>query len=68
MKSLVLDIDDNVYEKFINFLKIFPKNKFKIIEEIPCSKELERELKKRKKEIASGHVLTHKKIWENAGI
>ncbi len=68
MKSLVLNIDDNVYEKFLNFIKIFPKNKFKIVDEIPCSKELERELKKRKKEIASGEVLTHSEIWENAGI
>ena len=68
MKSLVLNIDDNVYEKFLNFIKTFPKDKFKIVDEIPCSKELERELKKRKKEIASGEVLTHSEIWENAGI
>ncbi len=68
MKSLVLNVDDNVYEKFINFLKIFPQNKFKIVDEIPCSKELERELKKRKNEIASGKVLTHSEIWENVGI
>ncbi len=68
MKSLVLNIDDNVYEQFLNFIKIFPKNKFKIVDEIPCSKELERELKKRKKEITSGEVLTHSEIWENAGI
>jgi hypothetical protein len=68
MKSLVLNIDDNVYERFLNFIKIFPKSKFKIVDEIPCSKELERELKKRKKEIASGEVLTHSEIWENAGI
>ncbi len=68
MKSLVLNIDDKVYEKFLNFIKTFPKNKFKIVDEIPCSKELERELKKRKKEIASGEVLTHSEIWESAGI
>jgi len=68
MKSLVLSVDDNVYEKFINFLKIFPQSKFKIVDEIPCSRELEKELKKRKKEIASGDVLTHSEIWENAGI
>jgi hypothetical protein len=68
MKSLVLNVDDNVYEKFVNFLKIFPQTKFKIIEEIPCSHELERELKKRKKEITDGKVLTHDELWENAGI
>jgi len=66
MKSLVLNIDDNVYDKFIDFLKIFPQNKFKIVDEIPCSKELERELKKRKKEIAKGEALTHDEIWKNA--
>ncbi len=68
MKSLVLSVDDNVYEKFVNFLKIFPQSKFKIVDEIPCSKELEKELKKRKKEIASDNVLTHSEIWKNAGI
>ncbi len=59
MKSLVLDIDDNVYEKFINFLQILPKNRIKIVEEIPCSSKLEKELRKRKKEVLSGDVPTH---------
>jgi len=68
MKSLVLNVDDMVYEQFVNFLRIFPKNKFKIIEEIPCSKKLERELKRRKKEIADGETLTHAELWEDAGI
>lgn len=68
MRSLVLNVDDNVYENFINFLKILPQNKIKIVEDIPCSKELETELKERKKEIANGKVLTHDELWENAGI
>ena len=68
MKSLVLNVDDRVYEIFVNFLKIFPQNKLRIVEEIPCSKELARELKKRKKEVANGQVLTHSELWEDAGI
>lgn len=55
-----------MYERFVNFLKILPKNKFKIIEEIPCSKDLERELKKRRKEIADGKVFTHTEFYKNA--
>lgn len=68
MKSLLLTVDDNVYEKFVNFLKTLPPNKFKIVEEIPCTKKLERELKKRKKEITDGKVLTHNEFWEDTGI
>jgi hypothetical protein len=68
MRSLVLNVDDNVYENFINFLKILPQNKIKIVEDIPNTEELERELKERKKEIANGKVLTLDELWGNAGI
>jgi len=68
MKSLVLNVNDNVYEKVIDFLKLLPQNKIRIVEEIPCSKELAAEIKKRKREIAAGKVLTHDELWDHAGV
>lgn len=67
MRSLVLDVDDNVYDKLVNFLKILPKNKIRIVEDIPCSKTLEEELIHRKEEISAGEVLAHDEFWESAG-
>lgn len=68
MRSLVLNVDDTVYEKLVNFLKILPENKLKIIEEIKCSKKLEQELIERKKEITNGDTLTHDELWGSASL
>jgi len=68
MRSLVLNVDDTVYDKLVNFLKILPENKIRIIEEIKCSKQLEKELVERRKEIAEGDTLSHDELWGSAGL
>lgn len=68
MRSLVLNVDDTVYEKLVNFLKIMPKNKIRIVEEIKCSKQLEEELLERRKEIAEGDTLSHEELWGSTGL
>jgi hypothetical protein len=68
MRSLVLNVDDTVYERLVNFLKILPENKIRIIEEIKSNKQLEEELIVRRKEIAEGETLTHDELWGSAGL
>ncbi len=68
MRSLVLDVDDTIYEKLVNFLGILPKNKIKVVEDIHCSKRLEKELIERKREISRGETLGHDEFWESAGV
>lgn len=44
MKTIVLEIDDDIFERVIAFLKIFPENKMKVIsdkEHIPFVNEEE---------------------------
>ena len=68
MRSLVLNIDDTVYDKLVSFLKILPENKVRIIEEIESVKQLEEELIERRKEIAEGDTFSHDEIWGSAGL
>lgn len=68
MRSLVLDVDDAVYDTLVNFLKIFPKNKIRVVEEIKSSKQLEEELMERRKEITEGDALTDDEFWGSAGL
>ncbi|MGD2092020.1 MAG: hypothetical protein PVH61_37970 [Candidatus Aminicenantes bacterium] len=68
MRSLVLNVDDTVYDKLVNFLKILPENKVRIMEEIKCSKQLKEELLERRKEIAQGDTLTHDELWGSTGL
>ena len=68
MRSLVLSVDDTVYDKLVNFLKILPESKIRIIEEIKSSNQLEEELFERRKEITEGETLTHDELWGSAGL
>ena len=67
MKSIYLNVEDNMYQKVIRFLQSLPNNKIKIIEEISCSAELKEELLRRKEEVEKGEVLSHEKFWEGSG-
>lgn len=68
MRSLVLNVDDTVYDKVVDFLKILPENKIRIMEEIKCSQQLKEELIERRKEIAQGDTLSHDEFWGSAGL
>jgi len=68
MKSLYLNVEDNVYRKVIDFLKSMPKNKIKIVEEISCSEQLTEELLMRKEEVNRGEVLSHEEFWDGTGV
>jgi hypothetical protein len=68
MRALVLNVDDKVYDKLVNFLKILPGDKIKIVEEVLCSKKLERELTERKKEVTTGETIAHEEFWGSVGI
>ncbi|OPY72593.1 MAG: hypothetical protein A4E64_02851 [Syntrophorhabdus sp. PtaU1.Bin058] len=67
MRSLYLSVDEHVYGKLVDFLKLLPAKQIKI-EEIACSKELKKEIAERKKEIRRGEFITHKKFWDKIGV
>lgn len=33
MKAIYLNVEDNIYQKVIDFLKLLPKNKIKVVED-----------------------------------
>ncbi len=68
MKSLYLNVEDNIYRKVIDFLNLLPKSKIKIVEEISGSEELKEELQARRDEIRRGDVLSHDEFWEGTGV
>ena len=68
MRSLLLNVDDTVYDKLVSFLKILPENKVRILEEIESVKQLEEELIERRKEIAEGETLSHDELWGSTGL
>ena len=67
MKSMVLNVDDSVYDKLVDFLEILPQDKIKIVEDITCSKQLVEQLADRRWEVVDGNTLTHTEFWEEAG-
>jgi hypothetical protein len=67
MRSLYLSVDESVYGKLVDFLKLLPANQIKI-EEIICSKELEKELRERKKEVRKGEIIPHNTFWAKTGV
>jgi len=68
VRSLLLNVDDTVYDKLVSFLKILPENKVRILEEIESVKQLEEELIERRKEIAEGETLSHDELWGSTGL
>lgn len=61
MKSIYLNVEDNMYQEVIRFLQSLPDNKIGIIEEISCSGELKEELLQRKEEVEKREALSHEK-------
>ncbi|HBE45573.1 MAG TPA: hypothetical protein DDW17_09090 [Deltaproteobacteria bacterium] len=67
MKSLYLTVNESVYGKLVDFLRLLPANQIKI-EEIACSEELKKELKERKKEVKRGEIIPHNKFWAKTSV
>jgi hypothetical protein len=67
MRSLFLSVDDHMFDRLVNFLKLFPASKLKV-EEVICSQELRKEIKSRKEEVKKGEAISHDEFWSRAGL
>jgi len=67
MRALFISIDEGMYDRFVGFLKLFPKNKVRI-EEIVCDEALKSELVERKAQVKKGEVIAHDEFWSKAGL
>ncbi len=67
MRALFISIDESIFDRFVGFLKLFPKNKVRI-EEIVCNEALKSELAERKTQAKKGEVIAHDEFWSKAGL